>query len=102
VGLRFLVRLRFALRSLAVWRVRAIAPSFIFGWRAFSSARPAIYKLDTVLCWIDNRNALLHVTLDSKGSNDQSLPVLLGEMRLAWPTVQRSSTMYVQTCSTWH
>jgi hypothetical protein len=28
---------RFALRSLAVWRVRAIAPSFIFGWRAFSS-----------------------------------------------------------------
>jgi hypothetical protein len=37
VGLGFLVRLRFALRSLAVWHVRAIAPSFIFGWRAFSS-----------------------------------------------------------------
>jgi hypothetical protein len=37
VGLRFLVRLRFALRSLAVWRVRAIAPSFVFGWQAFSS-----------------------------------------------------------------
>jgi hypothetical protein len=37
VGLGFLVWLRFALRSLAVWRVRAIAPSFIFGWRAFSS-----------------------------------------------------------------
>jgi hypothetical protein len=37
VGLGFLVRLRFALRSLAVWCVRAIAPSFIFGWRAFSS-----------------------------------------------------------------
>jgi hypothetical protein len=37
VGLGFLVQIRFALRSLAVWRVRAIAPSFIFGWRAFSS-----------------------------------------------------------------
>jgi hypothetical protein len=37
VGLGFLVRLRFALRGLAMWRVRAIAPSFIFGWRAFSS-----------------------------------------------------------------
>jgi hypothetical protein len=37
VGLGFLVRLRFASRSHAVWRVRAIAPSFIFGWRAFSS-----------------------------------------------------------------
>jgi hypothetical protein len=37
VGLGFLVRLRFALRSLAVWRVRAVAPGFIFGWRAFSS-----------------------------------------------------------------
>jgi hypothetical protein len=37
VGLRFLVRLRFALRSLAVWRVRAVASSFIFGWRAFPS-----------------------------------------------------------------
>jgi hypothetical protein len=47
-------------------------------------------------------NALLHVTPDSKGSSDQSLPVQLGEMRSAWPTVQRSSTMYVQTCSTWH
>jgi hypothetical protein len=31
-----LVRLRFALRSLAVWRVCAIAPSFVSGWRAFS------------------------------------------------------------------
>jgi hypothetical protein len=30
------VRLRFALRSLAVWCVCAIAPSFISGWRAFS------------------------------------------------------------------
>jgi hypothetical protein len=37
VGLRCLVRLRLALRSLAVWRVLAIAPSFIFDWRAFSS-----------------------------------------------------------------
>jgi hypothetical protein len=37
VDLGFLVWLRFALRSLAVWRVRAIAPSFIFGRRAFTS-----------------------------------------------------------------
>jgi hypothetical protein len=40
VGLGFLVRVRFALRSLAVWRVRAIAPSFVFSWRAFSSVSP--------------------------------------------------------------
>jgi hypothetical protein len=37
VGLGFLVRLRFASRSLAVWRVCAIALSFVSGWRAFSS-----------------------------------------------------------------
>jgi hypothetical protein len=37
LGCGCLVRLRFALRSLAVWRVRAIAPSFVSGWRAFSS-----------------------------------------------------------------
>jgi hypothetical protein len=29
--------LRFALRSFALWRVCAIAPSFVSGWRAFSS-----------------------------------------------------------------
>jgi hypothetical protein len=37
VGLGCLVRLRFALHSLAVWPVCAIAPSFVSGWRAFSS-----------------------------------------------------------------
>jgi hypothetical protein len=37
VGLGFLVRLCFALHSFAVWCVSAIAPSFISGWRAFSS-----------------------------------------------------------------
>jgi hypothetical protein len=37
VGLGFLVRLRFALRILALWRVCAIAPSVVSGWRAFSS-----------------------------------------------------------------
>jgi hypothetical protein len=37
VGLGFLVRLRFASRSLAVWRVCAIALGFVSGWRAFSS-----------------------------------------------------------------
>jgi hypothetical protein len=37
LGCGCLVRLRFALRSLAVWRVCAIAPSFVSGWRAFSS-----------------------------------------------------------------
>jgi hypothetical protein len=37
VGLGFLVRPNFALHSLAVWCVCAIAPSFIFGWRALSS-----------------------------------------------------------------
>jgi hypothetical protein len=37
VGLGFLVRLRFALRSFAVWCVCAIAPSFVSGLRAFSS-----------------------------------------------------------------
>jgi hypothetical protein len=37
VGLGFLVRPRVALRSLALWRVFAIAPSFVSGWRAFSS-----------------------------------------------------------------
>jgi hypothetical protein len=37
LGCGRLVRLRFALRSLAVWHVRAIAPSFVSGWRAFSS-----------------------------------------------------------------
>jgi hypothetical protein len=37
VGLGCLVRLRFALHSLAMWRVCAIAPSFVSGWRAFSS-----------------------------------------------------------------
>jgi hypothetical protein len=34
----FLVQLCLALRSLALWRVCAIAPSFVSGWRAFSSA----------------------------------------------------------------
>jgi hypothetical protein len=37
VGLAFLFWLRFALRSFALWRVFAIAPSSISGWRAFSS-----------------------------------------------------------------
>jgi hypothetical protein len=37
VGLGFLVRLRFALRGLALWLVCAIAPSFVSGWWAFSS-----------------------------------------------------------------
>jgi hypothetical protein len=37
VSLGCLVRLRFALHSLAVWRVCRIAPSFVSGWRAFSS-----------------------------------------------------------------
>jgi hypothetical protein len=37
VGLGFLVRLRFASRSPAMWRVCAIALSFVSGWRAFSS-----------------------------------------------------------------
>jgi hypothetical protein len=37
LGLGCLVRLRFALRGLAVWRVCAIAPSFASGWWAFSS-----------------------------------------------------------------
>jgi hypothetical protein len=37
VGLGFLVRLRFASRSLAMCRVCAIALSFVSGWRAFSS-----------------------------------------------------------------
>jgi hypothetical protein len=49
-----------------------------------------------------SENTLLHVTPDSKGSSVLPLPVLLGEMRWALPTVQHSSTMYVQTCSTWH
>jgi hypothetical protein len=35
--LGFLVRLRFASRSPAMWRVCAIALSFVSGWRAFSS-----------------------------------------------------------------
>jgi hypothetical protein len=33
----FLVRLPFALHSFALFRVCAIAPSFVSGWRAFSS-----------------------------------------------------------------
>jgi hypothetical protein len=37
VGLGLLVRLRFASRSPAMWRVCAIALSFVSGWRAFSS-----------------------------------------------------------------
>jgi hypothetical protein len=37
VGLAFSLWLRFALRSLALWRVGAIAPSFVSGWRASSS-----------------------------------------------------------------
>jgi hypothetical protein len=37
VGLVFLFWLRFALRSFALWRVFAIAPSLVSGWRAFSS-----------------------------------------------------------------
>jgi hypothetical protein len=37
VGLGFLIRLRFASRGLAMWRVCAIALSFVSGWRAFSS-----------------------------------------------------------------
>jgi hypothetical protein len=37
VGLGCLVRLRCALHSFAVWRVCAIAPSYVSGWRAFSS-----------------------------------------------------------------
>jgi hypothetical protein len=37
VGLGFLVRFRFASRSPAMWRVCAIALSFVSGWRAFSS-----------------------------------------------------------------
>jgi hypothetical protein len=37
VGLGFLVRLRFASRSPAMWRVCAIALSFVSGWRAFPS-----------------------------------------------------------------
>jgi hypothetical protein len=37
VGFGFLVLLRFASRSLAMWRVCAIALSFVSGWRAFSS-----------------------------------------------------------------
>jgi hypothetical protein len=37
VGFEFLVRFRFALRSLALCSVCASAPSFVSGWRAFSS-----------------------------------------------------------------
>jgi hypothetical protein len=37
VGLGFLVRLRFASRGPAMWRVCAIALSFVSGWRAFYS-----------------------------------------------------------------
>jgi hypothetical protein len=37
LGCGCLVRLRFALRSPAVWRVRAIAPDIVSGWRACSS-----------------------------------------------------------------
>jgi hypothetical protein len=37
LGCGCLVWLRFALRGLAVWRVCAIAPSFVSGWLAFSS-----------------------------------------------------------------
>jgi hypothetical protein len=36
-GFGVLVWLRFALRSLAMWRVCAIAPTYASGWRAFSS-----------------------------------------------------------------
>jgi hypothetical protein len=48
VGLGFLVRLRFALRSFAVWCVCAIAPSFVSGWRAFSSVYFCKYVYNTV------------------------------------------------------
>jgi hypothetical protein len=37
VGLAFWFWLRLALRGFALWRVCAIAPSFVFGWQAFSS-----------------------------------------------------------------
>jgi hypothetical protein len=37
VGLVFLVWLRFALHSIALWRVCAFAPGFVSGWRACSS-----------------------------------------------------------------
>jgi hypothetical protein len=46
LGCGCLVRLRFASRSLAVWRVCAIAPSFISGWRAFSSVSLCTYIID--------------------------------------------------------
>jgi hypothetical protein len=49
VGLGFLVRLRFASRSPAMWRVCAIALSFVSGWRAFSS----VSLCNTVLQDID-------------------------------------------------
>jgi hypothetical protein len=47
VGLGLLVRLRFASRSPAMWRVCAIALSFVSGWRAFSSVSLCkyIYRL---------------------------------------------------------
>jgi hypothetical protein len=48
-GFGCLVRLRFALRSLAVWRVCAIAPSFVSGWRALSSVSQFKYIVGQVL-----------------------------------------------------
>jgi hypothetical protein len=48
VGLGCSVRLRFALRSLALWHFCAIAPSFVSGWRAFSSASLCV---DSIYVW---------------------------------------------------
>jgi hypothetical protein len=53
VGFGFSVRLCFVLRSLAVCRVCAIAPSLVSGWRAFPSValcKPILYKL-CILEW---------------------------------------------------
>jgi hypothetical protein len=58
VGLGFLFWLRFALRSFALWRVFAIAPSFVYSWRAFSSVSLSVTSIYTTNLRIRIRAAL--------------------------------------------
>jgi hypothetical protein len=63
----FLVWLCFALRGHDLWRVCAIAPSFVSGWRAFSSVSLCTYFFDCTIRHVSFSHPFVPLSVESFG-----------------------------------